>query len=146
VSLNSPADLKNILEVPTAVADPILQAFLDDANLVVTEDLAGKGLTSARLTAIEKYVAAHLATILFERGGLVSSKNGDSQDNYVALSPMGNAAIMGYALTRYGQQAMMLDKSGTLKALSTPKLKARFRVIGDIDARSIYADPILPEV
>lgn len=126
-------DLKAILEVPGDVDDSSLESFIADAHIIVSEDLAGKGLSDARLATIEKYVAAHLSLLLTERGGLISSRAGTSQDNYLALSPMGNSNIGGLQLTRYGQQAIALDSSGTLLRLSKQSLPAQFRVISELD-------------
>lgn len=129
MSLNTVDDLKEILEVPPDVLDTSLQRFLDTANLVVTEDLAGKGLSTARLTQIELYLAAHFALNLTERGGLVSSRQLDSQDNYTSFSPLGNSGIGGLKLTRYGQQALVLDTSGTLQRMSATTLPGQLRVL-----------------
>lgn len=131
MSTNTPPDLRLILEVPGDVLDTSLQTFLDIASLVVTEDLSGAGMSAARLKQIELLLGAHFALLLTERGGLTSSRAGDDQDNYTSLSPLGNSAIRGYQLTRYGQQAMMLDSSGILTKTSNQKLPAKFAVIGN---------------
>lgn len=133
MSLNTPSELRLIMEVPSDVDDTSLQAFLDDANLLVVETLTGKGLSDTRMKSIEKYVAAHFAVLLTERGGLTSSRTGQSQDNYLVLSPMGNSAIGGLKLTRYGNQAITLDTTGTLNEMSNVRPKARFGVISEFD-------------
>lgn len=134
MSLNSVDELRQILEVPGDVEDTSLEGFLADANLIITEDLAGKGLSAARLKTIEKYVAAHFSLMLTERGGLTSSRQGDSQDNYTSMSALGNKAIAGFQLTRYGQQAILLDTSGTLAALSRgPSLKAQLKPSSELE-------------
>ena len=119
---------------PEAIA---LAVVHEDADLIVTESLSGKGLSSARLATIEKYIACHLIVQLSERGGLTSSQNGESKDTYTPLSAMGNAKINGFALTRYGQQAMILDTTGTLMEMSNPMKKAQFRVIGDAESNGL---------
>ena len=121
-------DVRNILEVPGDVSDDSLDAFANMAYIVVSEDLAGKGLSDARLTNIQKLLAAHFALAMTERGGLTSSRLGDAQDNYLTLSPMGNAQITGFQLTRYGQQAVALDSSGTLLSISKGRLSSKFSV------------------
>ncbi len=137
MSLTSVAEVKLVLEVPPALTDQSIEAFIADADLIVTESLGGKGLSSARLATIEKYIACHLIVQLSERGGLTSSQNGESKDTYTPLSAMGNAKINGFALTRYGQQAMILDTTGTLKEMSNPMKKAQFRVIGDAESNGL---------
>lgn len=97
--------------------------FIDTADLIVSEQLSGKGLTDARLKQIELYLAAHFAAITEERGALKSTKMGDSSDTY------DNQAGFGLKLTRYGQQAISLDTSGTLSALGSGSLPALFRVL-----------------
>lgn len=129
-NLVSVADVRAIMEVPDEVSSSQLDAFISDAHIVVSEDLAGKGLSATRLAAIEKYLAAHFALQLTERGGFTSSRIGDARDDYVALSPQGQDQIAGFSLTRYGQQAITLDTSGTLKTMSNAKLGARFRLVG----------------
>lgn len=130
--LVTPTDVRAILELPDSVSDAQLNAFIADADLVVTEDLAKSGLSTARLTVIEKYIVAHLVVQLTERGGLSLSKNSDAEDRYTDLTPRGSGGKQraGYQLTRYGQQAIMLDTSGTLYKLSIQGLTAKFSLPG----------------
>lgn len=120
--------VKNIIEVPEALTDQMIEAFIDDASLIVTEALTGKGLTEGRLELIERYLTAHYATLLTERGGLVSSEVDDVRDTYG-----GPKDGVGLAMTRYGQQAIAFDSSGTLKAMAIDPTKsgmnAQFRVL-----------------
>lgn len=130
MSLNTPTDLKLILEVPGDITDPQLQSFLDDANMVVTEQLHGKGLSDARLKSIEKWLAAHFSLTLTERGGLSSSSVNLSKETYTDMVPrIGQNAPEGYLVTRYGKQAIALDTTGTLLAASKTLLPAQFRVL-----------------
>lgn len=132
MSLNSLSEVKAIIEVPTNLEDASISAFQVFASLIVTEDLSGKGLSDARLKAIEALLTAHFVIQLTERGGLTSSEVDNSKDQYVSYSALGNSALTGLNLSRYGQQAMLFDTSGTLKEMSkTVALKARFSVIGD---------------
>lgn len=120
--------VKNIIEVPEALTDAMIEAHIDDASLIVTEALAGKGLTEGRLELIERYLTAHYVTILTERGGLVSSEVDAVRDAYG-----GPKDGVGLAMTRYGQQAIAFDSSGTLKAMAIDPTKsgmnAQFRVL-----------------
>lgn len=128
-SLATLADVKAIMEVPGGVTDAQLTSFIGDAHIIVSEDLAGKGLSDARLVAIEKYLAAHFAIQLTERGGLTMSRVGDARDDYTKLDPQGQGTFYGLGLTRYGQQAILLDTSGTLKKLASSALSAQFRLV-----------------
>lgn len=102
-----------------------LLPFIETAALVVTEELAGSGLSAARLKQIELYLAAHFATVTLERGGLKRRKIGDSEDEYKVV----DSSDKGIASTRFGQQAIVLDSSGILGALTVSIVKARFRVV-----------------
>jgi hypothetical protein len=101
-----------------------LTSFIDTAHLIVDESLLNAGLSSARLTQIELYLAAHFALVTHERGGLQRQKAGDAEDYYQS-----SGFKTGLQATRYGQQATILDTSGTLGALATSAVKAQFRVV-----------------
>lgn len=113
-------DVKGIIEV---AADVNVQPFIDDADIIVTELLGDKGLSDERLAIIEKYLAAHFAALFTERGGLVKTRTGDSEDW------MANNFDQGLSLTRYGQQALQMDTTGTLRSQLTKKNTARFTVV-----------------
>lgn len=108
-----------------SVEDSDLAEFVSAAELVVTEDLAGVSLSISRRELITKYLAAHFAVLTLERGGLVRQEIGESSDTYKE----GSNTQMGYLMTRFGQQAIALDTSGTLATNATPKQKAEFRVV-----------------
>lgn len=97
--------------------------FIDTADLLITEDLAGKGLSAARLKQIELYLAAHFVAVTEERGNMTRHRKGDSEEQY--QMEIGS----GLMLTRYGQQAINLDTSGTLRTLAKKGQDALFRVI-----------------
>ena len=107
------------------VTEAEFDQYVVAANLVVDEDLAGAGLSQARLDLIATYMGAHFATVTFERGGLTRQKAGESADTYKT----GLDSDQGYLLTRFGQQAVALDTSGTLALNATPMQKAEFRVV-----------------
>ncbi len=100
--------------------------FITSAHVLVSELLATSGLSNDRLKLIETYLAAHFALQTYERGGIIKQKSDDSEDVYAAWTA---GAKEGFAVTRFGQQAMTLDTSGKLAAASTGKLKAKFRVV-----------------
>jgi hypothetical protein len=88
--------------------------FIQTATLIVDEDIAPQGLSTARLREIELYLAAHFTT-LRERQ-LKREEFGDSENEY--LGEVGtdlDASI-------YGQQAKVLDTSGTLAKLGEPNI------------------------
>lgn len=115
------ADVKAIIDT-----DRDTSPFIVTANLIVTETLADKGLSADRLDQITLYLSAHFVCLTEERGGLVSSRLGDSSESYRAPA----IGSKGFETTRYGQQAMILDTSGKLAAQqANGGLKALFEVV-----------------
>lgn len=103
-----------------------IEVFINDAELLVSEDLSGKGLTSDRLDLITKFLAAHFIVVSAESGGLRRSRVGDADDSYVVPE-----AKAGLSSTRFGQQAINLDTSGTFAqaAVAGSMNRAQFRVV-----------------
>ena len=84
-----------------------LSPFISTANLIVNDKLTNKGLSNAILYKIELFLSAHLIDLLGDR--LKSESLGDASNTYDLAT--------GYNLlsTFYGQTAISLDSSGTLK-------------------------------
>lgn len=98
--------------------------FIDTANVFVTEHLAPVTSNTALLAKIELYLAAHFVAITEERGGIVESGLGiEVNERY------SDVYTEGLRSTRYGQQALVLDSTGTLARMANTKMRARFRVI-----------------
>lgn len=116
------ADLQLLIQ--TGISTSV---FISTAVHIVTEELAGKGLSDARLNSIALYLSAHLAVLSEEKGGLKRSKLGDADDSYKIPSDKDQ----GLASTRFGQMVMMLDTTGTLAGLTANKgLKGLFELVG----------------
>jgi hypothetical protein len=103
-----------------------LSGFVTTAQVLVDSQLQGKGLTGALLDQITIYLAAHFASIGLEKGGLRSKKLGDAQESYKTPGDKD----LGLKSTLYGQQALLLDVSGTLAGIgaSAQSLPALFTV------------------
>lgn len=102
--------------------DPV--PFIADAQMLVNEQLAGQGLSAERLDLIVKYLSAHFLVLAEEKGGLIRSKLGDSDESYKAEESTGLRS------TRFGQQVLVFDTSGTMARID--KLQhgaAQFRVV-----------------
>lgn len=99
--------------------------YITVANLIVTEELDNAGLSTDRLKQIELYLSAHFAVVTLERGGLQRQKIGDADDTYKAQS----WDDRGFMSTRFGQQAVTLDPTGKLGAMTKAAVKAEFRVV-----------------
>jgi len=111
-----------------------LSGYLESAQVLVSEQLQGKGLTDATLDQITIYLAAHFAVIGLARGGLRSKKIGDAAESY--RTP-GDKDV-GFKATAFGQQALIFDTTGTLSSLgaNSQSLPALFSVVGS--RRSCY--------
>lgn len=101
----TPADLKNIF--PTTLGDPQLTAFIEAANLVITEELRGLGLSAERLTKIELFLAAHFAHAADPR---VQSESVGGEYQMRVQGQTGSKL----EATHYGQQVLLLDTTGKL--------------------------------
>jgi hypothetical protein len=98
--------------------------YIEQANLLVNEELAGTGLTDARLRLIELNLAAHFGVVAIERGGFTYQQSMSSQEGYAT-----DRSQVKLSSTRFGQQALVLDSSGKLATLDSPRGTAEFRVM-----------------
>jgi len=119
-SRNDNSDLAKIVFIPDDV-DP--EVFLEAASLTVTEKLSASGMSADRLKLVELWLAAHLLTVVVEKGGLTRSRMGNSEDWWSDIY------TAGFGSTRFGQTAMVFDDSGILAKMGTAKGKAEFRVV-----------------
>jgi len=124
-------DLKKILD-DSALAYSTLSAYIDSANVFVTATLTGQSLSTALLTEIEKWIAAHMVTITRER---VAKKEGAGGAFIEYAGEWGR----GLASTSYGQMAINLDTSETLQALADGKRTATSRAIISFDDSELLA-------
>ena len=96
--------------------------FISAAGLIVNEEIVPRqsstvSLSPARLDLITVYLAAHFAAITDQSGGMVRSKTGDTEEDYIPISSY-REPLQGFRMTRYGQQAMVLDTTGALAGMS----------------------------
>jgi len=101
------AAVEGIIEVDVAIP---LAPFIEAANQLVTDVCGDAGYSTAKLELIERWLAAHFYAVrdpraTQERAGAV----GVTYESKVDLN---------LALTRYGQQAMLLDTAGGLATLN----------------------------
>lgn len=109
-------DVCSILE--TDLTPEVVQAFIEDANAIVTAHLSDCGLSADLLERIEKYIAAHLAILRDRR--LATASVGQTRVRFQGRQTMHLNA------TDYGQQAMLLDSSGCLRSLGDLSDHPRF--------------------
>lgn len=96
-------------------ADASTTTFITTAHIFVYESLSDKGMSETRLKQIELYLASHFAAITnpvasFESVGKVQESLQYKVD-------------VGLRFTKYGQQAIALDSSGTLSSMSDGKIR-----------------------
>jgi hypothetical protein len=100
--------------IATSLTDVQVEAFISDANLWVTEELAVLGLLSAdRLELIERYLAC--ALIRLRDLGLKTAKFDDIAEQY-QVDP---------EVTDYMLRAVAFDSTGTLRKFFLAPKEAR---------------------
>lgn len=111
-------DVRCIIDTVIEVED--LTPFIAAANVIVTDRVAGRTylgpdgtqvtVTDATLVEIEKWLAAHFAAMRDKR--VAADAIGPGSFTYEGKTDMH------LNFTRYGQQAQMLDPTGSLQAIS----------------------------
>src|SRR5688572_31450981 len=119
-------EVKALLAPYAETADVVIDLAIEQATLVCDEDLAGKGLSLARLRTIELNLAAHFGVVAVERGGFTYQRAGNSEEGYAT-----DRDQVRFSSTRFGQQALAMDNTGTLASMDSPGGTAEFRVMGD---------------
>jgi len=102
--------VKQILD-NTTLSNIIIEAYINSANVMVTEVLGGTDLSDDTLTEIERWVAAHMVASTRERQAIKEAA-GTASITYTG------AYGVGLKSTSYGQMALTLDTSGLLAIAS----------------------------
>lgn len=113
-------DVKELVEVDE---DTDIDWAVETAYDVVTKHLDGVVTPATLLTRIELFIAAHLVSLSVEKGAIVRESTGTASANYA------NIYGEGFRATRWGQQALALDYTGTLLKMTNTKLRAEFDVV-----------------
>jgi hypothetical protein len=116
------AEVKTLMAPYADAADVTL--FIEQANVLVEEELVGKNLSENRLRLIELNLAAHFAVVSIERGGFTYQRAMSSEEGYA-----NDRRQVKFSSTRFGQQALAMDSSGSLVAMDSPSGYAEFRVM-----------------
>ena len=123
------------LIAPNTLSD--LEPHIAGANSIVTDELASTGLSTVRLKEIERWLAAHFAACSENDLRVVEREAGESRDRYGEASR--GVLGPGLALTRFGQQVILLDTTGTLAAIG--KTRARLTVVKASNLTAAERDP-----
>ena len=110
------SDVLDIMGADTTLTALTIVPYIESANVFVTEILDGVH-EEATLTEIEKWIAAHMATVVRER----LSKEAGAGGAYIKYAGMWGEEL---ASTQYGQMALMFDTSNTLRNLKEGKKQA----------------------
>ncbi len=86
-----------------------IDLFIDTAEDLANEELANKGLSERRFLKIIIYLSAHFLTL--KERQVAMEKLGDASNTYQGATGMYLDSSL------YGQTALVLDTSGTLKTL-----------------------------
>lgn len=120
----TPALVKEIIE--TALTGDELNPFINVAHYLVQQILLDKGLSADLLTEIEKWLSAHFLAIMDQRVHS-ESVGGEWQATYQGKTDMGLNA------TTYGQQALLLDTTGSLANAAAGLKRASLDVFSEYD-------------
>lgn len=112
--------------VVTLAAGDDTAPFIATASVVADDLLSASGLSEDVLTQIEIFLAAHFAVLAVEKGGMRKETVGESSESYQTISER----FKGFYLTRFGQQAVAMDTTGTLAAQGSASQKSQLRVVG----------------
>ena len=96
---------------------------VEAAEDMVDAHLISVGHTDNILSRITLFIAAHFVALAVERGGLVREGVGGANASYA------NIYGEGFRATRWGQQALALDSSGTLSNVTQIRPRAEFKVV-----------------
>jgi hypothetical protein len=107
------AQVNAIMEDSSSMIGFNLAPFISASHQYVEERLGSTDLSETLLTEIERWVAAHFATV--KRRRTTREKIGPAEDEYT-LRP-GEGIMM----TDYGQMAVSLDTSGRLVEAGKPR-------------------------
>lgn len=116
----TPAEVRQILS--TGLTDLEIGAYIVAANSFVVANLGPAGLTEIQLKEIERWITAHFIASTREQ----QSKEEGAGGAYVKYQGVTGE---GLSATMYGQQAVLLDTSGTLAEIVGGRRKASMAAI-----------------
>ena len=116
-------DVRDVFD--TTLTDEQLHAFINMASRLVDANLVGEGLSDEILFDIELLLAAHFSAL---RDPRMQSENIAGEWSFKTQGE----TKMQLDATFYGQQAKLLDTTGTLDRIGANLKKARLTVLEDV--------------
>lgn len=101
----------------TTLTTDQIRPYLTSANAFVTDILSSTTLSAATLKEIERWLTAHMVTVVRER----LAKEAGAGGAYIKYAGEWGEEL---SSTQYGQMVLMLDTSNTLRNLKEGKFKA----------------------
>ena len=116
--------IKNILE--TALDDEVIESFIEGAQVFLAEALTseGKKLSNELRTQVEMWLTAHMIAISREKDQTAIDMGAGGA--YIKYS---DEFGQGLLQTSYGQMAIVLDVTRTLKKIAGGKKEMKFKAI-----------------
>jgi hypothetical protein len=106
-----------------SVEDTDIDIFREPANALIKKHLLDKELGDTLLSSIGNWLTAHFASAAKYRQSVREKIEDGAEEEYNRINQYGLNS------TTYGQQACLLDASGTLTNLSERKVRASIRSI-----------------
>lgn len=106
--------------IDTKLNDGQIEGLIATSVTLVEDKLRDSGLSNPILSEITRYITAHLVTMRDAASPsiITEEKIGAAQVKYNRRNlTRNNEAFVGFADTRFGEIAIMLDSTGTLGAL-----------------------------
>ncbi len=105
--------------MPEVEAGTDVAPYITVADLIVTEQLVPTGMTADRLKQVELWLAAHFTSVVYQK---------TASEGVKALSQVFQTKVdLNFNVTVYGQQALLLDNTGTLASLQAQAEGKRIR-------------------
>lgn len=97
-----------------------LSPHIATANDLVTAVCLASGYTDAHLEKIERWLAAHFAVVHYPKNLMQRAEPTQSQ--------IESKIDLGLRVTRYGQQAIVLDYAGNLAAIANGRRRVKLSI------------------
>lgn len=126
--------------IVTELSGSALDPFINAANLIVTEKLSDVGLGDDLLKEVERWLSAHFiyisnpaysSTDTKAKGPVTFERVGETARSFGNIMQQIKMSLGVLSSTVYGQQALVLDLSGTLANLG--KRRASVNVLNVIE-------------